>query len=905
MSECGAKENGMIIKCDTCGAAFQVDGSISAADIDGKVRCVKCGRICTADACEPMETAAAPSPPVPPRGVKVRLIASALALLVLSLGFTALLTLSSLEKLYVASLVSKYSVIGTDLQRNLEKSLRFGKSLRKFIGIDGLLEETRTVIAGKTGAGAEGTADARSGAGIAVSVALPDGEILYSTDPRLEGTQLPPPVRTVFDRADSEAVAPERYEKHRNTYYVTLPVRGGFRKDRAALVVISFGGDQIASRLRAVLSLNARYILIILVAGGLLLTGLINRAMRSGAGGTGFPRLKISLAMFLVIGLSQIVFAALNTQAFKDYYLEINREKTQVLADLLREDIEYFLSLGRPMDRLPGMDRMMNEIIDASPELDNIVIFDDEGRPLYIATKAGTTDFQTAMGTRPDLAYGFLSARDPAYHLRLKIRNGEKTEGYLEGYIATNISRSAIQDRIRGILLDAATVLVISFLFFVELYILVLQFIDRPAGTGPGRLHYGAIRPAAFFFFFGIDICITFLPLYMGQLYEPLWGLSRDMLMGVPISVKMMFTGIGIFGTGIWLDRKGWRPPFFTGLLLAGSGYIYAWQAMDARHFIASQAVAGLGYGVTLMACQGFVAGHTDARSKAQGLAQLWAGVFAGGICGGAAGAMLAERLGYRPVFLLGAAIVFSVGAYALLFMGRDMAKPEPAAAAAPGRGSAGLGQVVRFIFRGNILALILFSTIPASAALVGFFNYFCPIYLKGIGVSQSSIGRVFMGFDLLIIYLAPVVSRYMDRSPSKKPFIVAGDLVGGLAFAAFYLLTFMALGGLVATVAAVLLLGLSSCLSDDARSAYVLNLESTRELGEGKALGVVSSAERVGQMLGPMIFSGFIAAMGVSRAMPLFSLSLLGVGLLFFLVSGIGKRRIRATGRSSVEGSP
>jgi predicted MFS family arabinose efflux permease len=823
------------------------------------------------------------------KGIKIRLIAGALLLLVLSLGFTALLTLSSLEKLYVASLVSKYRVIGTDLQRNLEKSLRFGKSIRKFIGIDTLLAETREAIAGK---GEPGTKPRDAGPPrIAVSVSLPEGEILYSTDPKREGTRLPGPVRTLFDRADSGEVAPERYEKHGETYYVSLPVRGGLRKERAALVVITFGEEQVTGRLRSVFALNARYILMILAAGGLLLTIALNRIMGAGAAAGRFPKRKVSAAMFLVIGLSQVVFAGLNTHSFRTYYLEINQEKAGVLTTLLKKDIEYFLSLGRPIDRLPGMDRMMKEIISVSPELAHIVIYDEAGRPLYIAAREGWTD-----GAADGRAPAPPGDRDPAYNLRLRIESGERTEGYLEGYITTRLSEAAIRDRIRGILLDAATVLVISFLFFVELYILMLQFVDRPAGAAGDRLHYGAIRPAAFFFFFGIDICITFLPLYMGQLYEPLWGMSREVLMGIPLSVKMLFTGIGIFGAGIWLDRKGWHFPFFTGLVLSGSGYIYAWQAMDARHFIASQAVAGLGYGLTLMACQGFVAGHTDARNKAQGLAQLWAGVFAGAICGGAAGAMLAERIGYRPVFLIGAVIVFFVGGYAILFMGRGMKKPDPAPAALPSEGSAGFLQVVRFIFRRNIFALILFSTIPASAALVGFFNYFCPIYLKGIGVSQSSIGRVFMGFDLSIIYLAPIISRYMDRSRNKKPFIVAGDLVGGLAFAVFYLLTFLALGGLVATVAAVLLLGLSSCLSDDARAAYVLNLEATRELGEGKALGILSSAERVGQMLGPLIFSWLIAALSIRKAMPLFSLSLLGIGLFFLLISSVGgRRRVRA----------
>ena len=57
-------------------------------------------------------------------------------------------------------------------------------------------------------------------------------------------------------------------------------------------------------------------------------------------------------------------------------------------------------------------------------------------------------------------------------------------------------------------------------------------------------MHYQTMRPAAFLFLFGVDICISFLPLYMERLYVPLPGLSKDIVIGIPISVRMLFTGI-------------------------------------------------------------------------------------------------------------------------------------------------------------------------------------------------------------------------------------------------------------------------------------------------------------------------------------------------------------------------
>ena len=84
--------------------------------------------------------------------------------------------------------------------------------------------------------------------------------------------------------------------------------------------------------------------------------------------------------------------------------------------------------------------------------------------------------------------------------------------------------------------------------------------------------------------------------------------------------------------------------------MVAGIGFIYAWLAPNALHFIASQALFGLGYGCSLMASQGFIVACTDETNRARGLAQLWAGVYAGASVGGSR-AMLAERIGMARYF--------------------------------------------------------------------------------------------------------------------------------------------------------------------------------------------------------------------------------------------------------------
>ena len=139
--------------------------------------------------------------------MKLRLIVSALVLLILALGFNVLLNYTSLHKLYVDSSVSQYRVIAKDLQQKLERSLRFGKQIKKFVGIKQILEETQRNIKKKV-ALKESTAGAMRNPAIAsylsVSVALPDGSILYCTDEEHANAKLPAQAWVDFENSGDE-----------------------------------------------------------------------------------------------------------------------------------------------------------------------------------------------------------------------------------------------------------------------------------------------------------------------------------------------------------------------------------------------------------------------------------------------------------------------------------------------------------------------------------------------------------------------------------------------------------------------------------------------------------------------------------------------------------------------------
>ena len=817
--------------------------------------------------------------------IRIKVLLGATFLLILALGFNALLTSSSLEKLYVESLTSTYRVFGKDLQIKLETALRFGKQVEQFIGMDPLLENTLRNMALQ--GDVEEIEDAKGGNspsdfGRYVAVALPDGNILYSTRETLIGTTLPKKAQvdySALSQEDDSRRAPQ-YTKNEGTYFVMLPIR-----DRdgtwAATAVLAFDETQVKALLNPALVKNVKTGCLILIGGIITLLILLHLVLPR----EGKALKRISIVLFLVIIVSQLLFFSFSTSVFKNYYLNITKEKASALIKLLRNDVEYLLSKGLHINKLVKMEVMMGKILPALPEVSNITILDTNEDLLYMADKEGIVDY-----TKPSLEqYLWRPGNLPGSASEYKLRVNIVQEGKIAGVISATISREVVLSRLQEIIWDSVTVLVISVLFSVELLILIFPFMQQRevARRDQKKIYYGSIRPAAFLFLFGVDISISFVPLHMEQLYEPIFGLSRDLLMGLPISVEMFFAGITILSAGAWIDRRGWHEPFLSGLFLSGLGVLYSWLAPNALHFVLSRAVVGLGYGLSWMACQGFVISYTDENTKTQGLAQVFAGIMAGSICGGAAGAMLAERMGYYPVFLIGALIIFSVIAYTLIFLHGTLRKPtytiqeQPALAAKK-------GQTIKFLLNRNVFSLILLSALPGAVAVVGFLYYFSPVYLNRIGTSQSTIGRILMIYGICLIYIAPIISKYADRSQNKKMYVFASGILGSLAFMIFWLME-----GPIATALAIFFLGLSSSFGAPRRS-YILQFKESRQLGPGRTISLFNSFMRAGQVLGPIMFGWLILATDIATGITYFGIAYFII-TFFFLVSAQSDRKIIA----------
>ncbi len=184
---------------------------------------------------------------------QTKIIFATLGILSLTLILNSVLSLASFEKIYVQSLLSTYEIAGKNLKRKIEQSLRFGKPLDKFQGMDKLI----------TGLMEKNT-DIKS-----VAVADKSGRILYHSDPKERGTELP--FHDLLSDAGTDKLPDSISRMSEGRYHTILPLYDRSRQ-LSGILSLSFSRDVIYKKLRIMAAENMKilWLMLLLTSVGLI-----------------------------------------------------------------------------------------------------------------------------------------------------------------------------------------------------------------------------------------------------------------------------------------------------------------------------------------------------------------------------------------------------------------------------------------------------------------------------------------------------------------------------------------------------------------------------------------------------------------------------------------------------------
>jgi MFS family permease len=394
------------------------------------------------------------------------------------------------------------------------------------------------------------------------------------------------------------------------------------------------------------------------------------------------------------------------------------------------------------------------------------------------------------------------------------------------------------------------------------------------------------VRVLSFLFMFAEMLSRPFLPVYAASL--PSGAVAGALQASLPVTSFLLGVALAMPFAGRWSDRLGRRTSYVAGALTVMAGLALTGLVPQYYALVAARAFTGIGYAMMFMACQGYVFDNTDSSNRGKGMALFVGAIMVAEICAPAVGGILADRVGYRAVFLVGAgvALLAAVIAAAVLRKGPPSGGvPAPAAAVGTGAAAAAFPReplLARLARNKRFLALSILSGVPAKFLYSGFLIFLVPLLLSGLGLSKSEIGRYTMLYGLSCLALAPLFAHLADRYHAYAPLVAGGGLLTGLGLLP---------AGWGASGELVLLgigaLGVGQSMSISAQLVLVARVtrEEARDAGTGPIVGLFRLLERLGAAAGPVAAGMLVARYGAAQAMAMLGVFALAASLLFAVV--------------------
>jgi len=576
-------------------------------------------------------------------------LAGAVIILLLAQFINSAMEVASFEETYKEALISNYEILGRSTKDRIQGDLINGKPL--------YLNNRLTQYARQLLSQDSYIAD--------MMVTGTDQEIIFHTTQSLQGkviadTALFP---TLEETPPGESVLTELKQR----YYLGFPLinaegslEGGF--------YLSFDKTIVQEKINQVIRTHTRYFLAILTMAVLIMTLLLlvsNTLCLRKNKSARFRRAIFTAIIVSSVVISQLLFAFINQTYFRDTYRTLFMGNARTLADDISSEFEEILTWDIPLDRLAQAENYLGERLGDSNEASEIYITDDSGNVFFFARKTQTAKEQTIQIAGKGGANAFFL---PQQALKLEPREGEILSPLMgaspqsSGFLLVKINQQAIENNLREMFLDTLTIILVSFIFSLELLRLLTLFVGKDSTDmvmETQRIKLNRIRLTAFLFFFAALIPLSFLPIFIEKIYTlnpielGLW--KGESLLSLPISSYMIGITIFIPIVGTLSQRLSQKTIFLISGLLFVAGTVWTALSGTMVELIVARFIAGLGYGGGIINSTTLIIKSTTVGNRSQGFGNWSAGFAAASICAISIGGVVVFRLGYTVAFLMSA----------------------------------------------------------------------------------------------------------------------------------------------------------------------------------------------------------------------------------------------------------
>lgn len=440
--------------------------------------------------------------------------------------------------------------------------------------------------------------------------------------------------------------------------------------------------------------------------------------------------------------------------------------------------------------------------------------------------------------------------------------------------VGTNLDDldSQIQELVKEVALTILSMAVVLLMIIVEI-IFYAEHRERKRKNLalPGLTAQFPLRLLIFLAYLVDCMQDAFVSILANQLYTPILGIPQSVGAALPLSAQVFAAAVMAFLGGGLSRKAGVKKTLVGGFLLEITGCLLCGAGGTYFSLLGGKAVIGMGLGLIIVSLNAIAARGEDEAESAKAFTDISAGTLAGVTAGAGVGSIILSFGHYSMVYFAGAAILL-IG-LALSFSGRDYKE----VAVAKAKEEVGF---FRFLFNRQVITFLLLMLLPFLMGL-SFREYFFPIYAAELGMSETMIGRLYLICGLLVIYAGPqLTGKLIARLGGKWTVTLASALIIAAP------LLYVAIPTLATTIVGVLLLSVAISFGYAAQSTYYSELPSVEHYGGGRAMGIYSLFENIGQTIGPMIY-GLAMMLGYRSGLGLIGGAMLALLLLFLACNG------------------
>lgn len=439
----------------------------------------------------------------------------------------------------------------------------------------------------------------------------------------------------------------------------------------------------------------------------------------------------------------------------------------------------------------------------------------------------------------------------------------------------------ARQALIRDVLTAVLVALMMAMLAFNEMtaYHDFRSLRRKRRERGDKTLALGFIRPLIFLVFMADNMDAAYIPQLSAGLGAATGGfISPELSSALPMSIQLFVIGISALLAGRLLDKWHPRIVFISGFIMQITGALLSISAILTGQYwflVLAKAIGGLGTGAAVVTCNA-LPGREQDNAQQQGLiAGLNVGVITGVVLGSSVGGYIADYIGYPAAYIGSIVCVLAAAALAWRSLrGVAHVTLEEQTTDNP----AGRGSSRRFLKNPRVFGFLLFVMFPFMLMMY-FKDYLFPLFASGLGKSESVIGSVMLLGGVLAIFLGDMVpGALLSR-------VGAWDAVRLSNISCMYALGLFALKPTFETaVVTICLLGITASFGYAAQGVYYTDLIKQGNISDGKAMGMYSLFDNLGQTSGPLGLSAllFLGVAMESGVIALGAAGLLGLATIF-----------------------